>query len=42
LLRWHRRLVAGSWTYPRRGAGRAQLDQDLQALIVHLAQENPR
>jgi hypothetical protein len=33
LRRWHRHLVAGSWTYPRRGAGRPQLDQELQALI---------
>jgi putative transposase len=41
LLGWHRRLVAGAWTYPR-GPGRPPLDEDLQALIVHLAREHPR
>jgi len=42
LLRWHRRLVAGAWTYPRLGQGRPQLDQDIQQLIIRLATENPR
>jgi transposase len=42
LLRWHRRLIAGVWTYPPRGHGRPPLDADLQALIVRLATENPR
>ena len=27
LLRWHRRLVTGAWTYPHRGTGRPPLDQ---------------
>jgi hypothetical protein len=34
LLRWHRRLVAGTWTYPHRGPGRPPLDQEVQQLIV--------
>jgi putative transposase len=42
LLRWHRHLVAGGWTYPRRGPGRPPLDEATQQLIVRLAWENPR
>jgi putative transposase len=41
LLGWHRRLVAGAWTYPR-GPGRPPLDEDLQAMIVRLVREHPR
>jgi putative transposase len=42
LLRWHRRLVTGAWTYPHHQTGRPPLDRQIQQLIVRLAKENPR
>jgi hypothetical protein len=42
LLRWHRDLLARSWTYPRRGRPASNtLEDDVVALVLRLARENP-
>ena len=40
LLRWHHRLVARKWTYPRQG-GRRNVPLEIRRLVVRMAEENP-
>jgi putative transposase len=42
LLRWHRDLIARRWTYPKTGRDRRGLAEQVVALVVRLARENPR
>jgi hypothetical protein len=43
LLRWHRELVRGKWTFrKKRSTGRPRLDPEIVASILRLARENPR
>ena len=42
LLAWHRRMVALRWTYPHHRPGRPRVDEEVTALVVRLAGENPR
>jgi hypothetical protein len=39
VLRWHRRLIARKWTYPKM-SGRPPLDDRIAALIERMAREN--
>src|ERR1700729_3638608 len=39
VLRWHRRVVTRTWTYPH-GAGRPPVSAEITALIGRLAAEN--
>jgi hypothetical protein len=41
LMRWHRDLVARSWTYPRRRSAYNALDDEVVELVLRLARENP-
>ena len=41
LLRWHRELIARRWMYPHNGREPRCLDEEVVALVVRLARENP-
>jgi putative transposase len=40
ILRWHRRLIASKWTYPKKGIGRPGVMIEIRSLIVKMAEEN--
>ena len=44
ILRWHRELVAEKWDYSQRrtkNPGRPPVSEEIQQLVVKLANENP-
>jgi putative transposase len=41
ILRWHRELVARTWTRQRRTVGRRRVEGQIQALVLRMATKNP-
>jgi putative transposase len=42
LLGWHRQLVRKRWTYAGRRPGRPTISEEIRAVVLRLARENPR
>jgi putative transposase len=42
LLGWHRQLVGKRWTYAGLRPGRPAVSEEIRALVLRLARENPR
>lgn len=41
ILRWHRQLIAGKWTYAAKRLGRPGVIKESRQLVVRMAEENP-
>lgn len=41
ILRWHRKLIAAKWTYPRKRVGRTGVMKEIRELIIRTAEGNP-
>lgn len=41
ILKWHRKLIAEKWTYPRKSVGRPPVMKRITELVVRMASENP-
>jgi hypothetical protein len=41
IMKWHRKLIAWKWTYPRKSPGRPPVMKRITELTVRMASENP-
>jgi hypothetical protein len=42
IMAWYRRRIASKWTYSRTTVGKPGVMKEIRALIVQMAEENPR